>query len=393
MKSIPFKLRSGNVTPFKMMGSSPIKHHETWDDDDDAETPEVIKKHDKLNQKSYRPYKDTEAQKHIPRTTDPSDKSGLEGGGSSIISRWGSSGGGAEGVEEKYKPVTDPEGGKDASKMIKTKEGYPVGSKEYFKEKSKEQGYSIWNDEEFKKRLRDPNAEHFSNAEIFAQQQTSKEEFRSGKKSWRGEELPGAWDPTGKSKEEIRQKQLELQRQGYNIDYTDRDGNLVTGDKAADGDLGGASSKTRQALAKQAEKGGKLTDEQRGYDKFHRNIRNRYKKDDPETTNINEGTQLTGLSKVARWISPMSSEERRAVKIEKLQQKEETARSKGGIGVSFGLLRGFTREPRSDILQRRIDKLSAKQETSVYKQDRRREGKTTSGAGNLLKKISKRIKK
>jgi len=367
MKSIPFKLRSGNVTPFKMMGSSPIKHHETWDDDDDADTPEVIKEHD-IDQKSYRPYKDTEAQKHIPRTTDPSDTSGLEGGGSSIISRWGSSGGGAEGVGEKYKAVSDPDKEGDESIMIKTKEGYPVGSKEYFREKSKEQGYSIWNDEEFKKRLRDPNAEHFSNAEIFAQQQASKEAFRSGQKSYRGEEPTGVWSPTGKSTAEIKARQTEIG---------------VT----PDGIWGPRSKAANRTQAKT------LTDEQRGYDPWLQKARNKYKKDNLDTPDVDEGTQLTTGSKIARFLSPMSSEERRAAKIEKLQQKEETARSKGGIGVSFGLLRGFTREPRSDILQRRIDKLSAKQETSIYKQDRRREGKTTSRAGNLLKKISKRIKK
>tara|TARA_R100000458_G_C8272673_1_gene247538 strand:+ start:1051 stop:2169 length:1119 start_codon:yes stop_codon:yes gene_type:complete len=333
-KNTGFSLKSGNRTSFKAMGSSPLKEEEE-------------------------------------ETNDNAENWDLESGDvPDIVKRWQFGKAGAEGVEEKYRKVVDAEGNE---RYISKGQGFGKGTKEYLEERYDEPGYNIWTDESLRKRLRDPSAKYHTKAEMYKDTAERKHGYKSGKKSWRGEELASAWDPTGKSREEIREKQLELQRQGYNIDYQRRDGTWVRGEAAADGDLGGPGSKTRQALAKQAEKGGRFTDEQRGYNPWLRKARNKYRKDNPDTPDIDESTQLTTGSKIARFLSPMSSEERRQNRLERKIKKAETARSTGKLGISFNLLSGFRVEPKADILQRKIDKLQHKQNVAKYKQDVERE--------------------
>ena len=312
-KNTGFSLKSGNRTSFKAMGSSPLKEEE-------EETNDNVENWD------------------------------LESGDvPDIVKRWQYGKAGAEDVEEKYRKVIKPDGSEE---WISKGEGFGKGTKEYLEERYDEPGYNIWTDESLKKRLRDPSAKYHTKAEMYKGTAERKHGYKTGTKSWRGEEVPKGeliWSPKGKTPEQIGAKQRELG---------------VTADKI----WGPQSQKALEEKGKRA-----FSEEQRGYNPWLRKARNKYRKDNPDTPDIDESTQLTTGSKIARFLSPMSSEERRQNRLERKIKKAETARSTGKLGISFNLLSGFRVEPKADILQRKIDKLQHKQNVAKYKQDVERE--------------------
>ena len=333
-KNTGFKLRSGKSPSFKMMGSSSpvnMKYSSPLHWSPEGKTTEEIKARQRLigvdddgvwgdNSKT--------ADKEYEASLSNAD---LEGGDvPDIVKRWQYGKAGAEDVEEKYRKVVDAEG---EERYISKGQGFGKGTKEYLEERYDEPGYNIWTDESLKKRLRDPSAKYHTKAEMYKDTVERKHGYKSGTRSWRGEDVK--FDPAGKTPEEIKAKQKEL-----NVD--------------ADGVWGSES----QAALDAQPPGFTGTDEQRGYNPWLRKLRS----SDNET-----------VSKVSKFLSPMSSEERRQNRLERKIKKAETARSTGKLGISFNLLSGFRVEPKADILQRKIDKLQHKQNVAKYKQDVERE--------------------
>lgn len=344
-----FTLKSGNNTSFRTMGSSPIKHHEreviTPDDPETTEIDETtygsIKKHD-IEYEKYRPYEDKD-------TTD--DKVSQAELAQQNIDRTDTS------TEGKVKSAElDLETGNlpDIVKRWEFGSGGAEGVEEKYQRhrdpetgeekmvKSKE-GYPVGSKEYFMEKSKEPGYSIWSD-----------EEFKKRLRDPDAEHFSAA---------EIYKQQAKSK------------GEFKRGEKSWRGE----------------EAGNGYSEEQRGYNPWLRKLREHKKKDDP-TTPEDESQESSWIGKTAQFLSPMSSEERRQAKLEKLQQKEETARSTGGIGISFGLLRGFTREPKSDILQRKIDRLSAKQESSKYKQDVEREWEAGGEKGPAPTRRSKRRK-